>query len=395
MPQVGRAYETSHPWIDFQLRAEQDRLWVLLGEALSKCHHLSGTPLQPGLARSLARVYLVKGAVATTAIEGNTLREEEVLSLLDSGERLPASQEYLQQEVDNVLLALEEIRDGAQFELTPEWIKSQNRKILANLELEDHVVPGEYTQERVAVGNYRGAPPEDVDFLMDELCKWLNRDWLTFDATTPPDMRFFRSFFAATLAHLYIAWIHPFGDGNGRTARIVECAILANSGVVPWVSSNLLSDHYNRTRSRYYQRLQLSSRRREVMGFITYSAQGFVDMLREQIADVQKMQRRVAWTNYVHERMASESDGSTLKRRRRLALAMPPTDVVKRQELRRLTPDLAEMYAGMTDKTLSRDLTRLLELELIERDSASGGYRSGIHVMDAFMPTSAREPLVS
>ncbi len=26
----------------------------------------------------------------------------------------------------------------------------------------------------------------------------------------------------AVLAHLYIAWIHPFGDGNGRTARLAK-----------------------------------------------------------------------------------------------------------------------------------------------------------------------------
>ncbi|MGH3941387.1 MAG: Fic family protein [Pseudonocardiaceae bacterium] len=82
-------------------------------------------------------------------------------------------------------------------------------------------------------------------------------------------MRFYCLFVAATLAHLYIAWIHPFGDRNGRTARLLECAILAHSGVVPWVSSNLLSDHYNRTRSRYYQRLERASRERDVRGFIT------------------------------------------------------------------------------------------------------------------------------
>ena len=35
----------------------------------------------------------------------------------------------------------------------------------------------------------------------------------------------------ATLAHLYIAWIHPFGDGNGRTARLVEFMLLSRAGV--------------------------------------------------------------------------------------------------------------------------------------------------------------------
>ncbi|NOY75701.1 MAG: hypothetical protein GXP32_07900 [Kiritimatiellaeota bacterium] len=32
------------------------------------------------------------------------------------------------------------------------------------------------------------------------------------------------------LAHVYIAWIHPFGDGNGKTARLMEFYLLLRSG---------------------------------------------------------------------------------------------------------------------------------------------------------------------
>ncbi|WP_433223897.1 Fic family protein [Dactylosporangium sp. CS-047395] len=35
----------------------------------------------------------------------------------------------------------------------------------------------------------------------------------------------------AMLAHLYLAWIHPFGDGNGRTARLIESQLLLQAGV--------------------------------------------------------------------------------------------------------------------------------------------------------------------
>ncbi len=54
----------------------------------------------------------------------------------------------------------------------------------------------------------------------------------------------------AIVAHLYIAWIHPFGDGNGRTARMVEFKICLSSGIaVP--AGHLLSNHYNETREAY------------------------------------------------------------------------------------------------------------------------------------------------
>ena len=127
----GRDYRRSHPWITFEFRIEQDRLWCLLGEAASKCQHLAGTPLQPALADELSGVYLVKGAVATTAIEGNTLTEDEVRELLESRRKLPPSQQYLQQEVENVIEGLHRIdaaaRAGEPFTVTPEWIKDQNR----------------------------------------------------------------------------------------------------------------------------------------------------------------------------------------------------------------------------------------------------------------------------
>ena len=50
----------------------------------------------------------------------------------------------------------------------------------------------------------------------------------------------------AITAHLYLIWIHPFGDGNGRLARLVEFTILLKSGI-PSIAAHLLSNHYNAT----------------------------------------------------------------------------------------------------------------------------------------------------
>src|SRR5256885_1717048 len=97
-----RRYEPSHPWISFRIgdlsRAPAD-LWALLGEARSKIEHLAGVPLLPATAEQLHQVYLAKGALATTAIEGNTLSEEQVLNHLQGKLNLPPSQSYLAQEV--------------------------------------------------------------------------------------------------------------------------------------------------------------------------------------------------------------------------------------------------------------------------------------------------------
>lgn len=384
-----RLYTTRAPWITFTFRTEYNALWAQLGEVFSKCQHLAGTPLKPRRASELASVYVRRGALSTTAIEGNTLTEDDLNRIIDDGESLPPSREYLEQEVLNILEALRDIdttqRGQQGFTLTPQWLKDQNAKILKSLEVADHVTPGEYTTAQLSVGTYRPAPPEDVPYLVERLCQWLNDEYLVHvnNPDTSADIRFFNAFLAATLGHLYVAWIHPFGDGNGRTARLLQVAVLAASGVVPWVSTNLLSDFYNETRSRYYQRLDDASKKGDVAGFIQYSAGGLVDKLREQIAEVQEDQRQIAWVDYIHEVMHDEPSGKTKDRRRDLALAMPERPL-SRREISRLTPDLAAAYIN-TERTLTRDLHRLRDMGLLWQPDR-GLWASNMAIIDAFKP---------
>lgn len=383
-----REYLTTHPWLTFDYRFDFDTdavLWSLLGEAFSQCQHLAGTPLAPRVAAELSQVYFAKGALATTAIEGNTLTEDEATAIIAGTRELPPSRRYLQREIENVVRALREIdatvRDGRPLEITADWLREQNRQILDGLRVNDHVEPGEFTTARVVVGRYRGAPPRDVPYLIDRLVDWLNE--LTSGNVANDDLRFFQAFLAATLGHLYLAWIHPFGDGNGRTARMLECAILAKSGLVPWVSSNVLSDHYNQTRNDYYYRLDQASKARDVAGFVRYAAQGFVDELREQIQLVQQQQIQVSWVNFVHEQFAEKPHTEATARQRTLLLALP-SELVPISGLRELTPRLAGLYAVKGDKTLTRDVNALVGMGLAIKEGHS--LRSAIGIVRAFIP---------
>ena len=73
-----------------------------LGECHSIILAISNTPISPASRRKLLSVSLVKGAQATTAIEGNTLNFEEI-EKIKKGEHLPSSKEYLEIEVKNIL----------------------------------------------------------------------------------------------------------------------------------------------------------------------------------------------------------------------------------------------------------------------------------------------------
>lgn len=87
----------------------------------------------------------------------------------------------------------------------------------------------------------------------------------------------------------------------------------------------------------------------------------------------------------MHEVFQQETQGDISKRRRALVLALREDEPVKRPQLRRITAELAEMYAGKGDRTLSHDLNKLAELRLVEGNPRQG-YRSRIETMDAFLP---------
>ncbi len=387
---MSHKFEVTHPWINFEL----DLRWLgidgllLLGEARSKCDHLAGVPLLPETADRLHRVYLAKGVHATTAIEGNTLTPAQIEEQLVGQLKLPPSKRYLQVETQNVIEAINETGqrglDGSAGPIDVAQICEWNKKVLNNLALNDEVVPGKLRQHEVGVNRYKGAPHEDVPYLMARLAEWLKELQENLpDALSPVD----RAVLVAIMAHLYLAWIHPFGDGNGRTARLMEFAILIRSGV-PTPAAHVLSNFYNETRNEYYRQLQLASDTRSPQSFLLYALQGFVDGLKEQIEEVRKQTHAIVWESFVHKSFRGLRTVADL-RRRELVLQMSADPRPKTAQELLGESRLAVAYIGKTRKTLVRDLNEVVELDLVEREVSSDGqtrFRARVDRTEAFMP---------
>ena len=386
---MARSYLSSHPWINFTLHLEQapSQFWVLMGEALAMCEQISRSPLLPETFDTLHEIYLERGVHATTAIEGNTLSVEEISRRIRGLLKLPPSKEYLGQEVDNILYACNRILDGVRRgnvpPVTPELIKEFNRSVLNGLALEEGVVPGEIPMGQYGVADYVSAPREDCEYLLSRLCDWLQE----IEGAEVLGSRTATAILCAILSHLYLVWIHPFGDGNGRTARLIEHQILAAAGV-PSPATHLLSNHYNETRTDYYRQLSLSSRvSNGALGFVIYSLQGFVDGLKEQMAHIQEQQLSVLWENHVNAQFNRSSKADI--RRRNLMLELSQKDEpTSMHELRLSSAIIATDYARLTDRTLSRDVADLEDMGLVERTRA--GIRARKEIILGLLPP-ARE----
>lgn len=341
---------------------------MLLGEATSKIEHLSNALLRPDVRDEMLSVFLAKGVHATTAIEGNTLSEEEVVEILEGRAEPPRSQEYLYQEVENVIAAYNKIKDhlldGGETALTVGTIKEFNREILVGID-EPGVTPGEIRTGSVVVGSrYRGAPAADCEYLLSRLCEWLDSD--AFIAPSQ-DFRLAYALIKAVIAHLYFVWIHPFDNGNGRTARLMELQILMAAGV-PMPAGHLLSNHYNVTREEYYRQLQAASDSGgDVVPFLQYAVEGFVDGIRQQLNYVWLQQYDDRWRQFIYESFDGYPTTEAAHRRFDLVMALTErVEPVQRRDIPGLTPTLAVAYMG-TERMLSRDLNALETMGLIEQ----------------------------
>ena len=411
-----REYASTHPWIDFDARFVNDlspESWMLLGKADALCAELAGTPLKPAVAHRLSELTLIRGAQATVAIEGNTLTQEQVAGIRAGTYSAPPSRAYQEREVQNILRAFERldavVTEGDGSRLSADLICELNHWVLDGVDPDADTSPGSIRTHSVVVGSYVGAPARDCLYLLEQLADWLDGETFRpplhpgtasssahpgtaradIESGGPADdpIAFARCIASALLAHLYIAWIHPFADGNGRTARLLEYLILARSGMVPLPAANLMANHFNLTRDRYYRRLDAASRERDTAGFLAYGIEGLVDGLVEHTDAVREQHLALAWESYVNEVMSQFPTSPASERQQALLMALPPGGTVAKANLAGLTPWLAQVYARAGPRTLARDLNRLEGAGLI--DVSKEGISARIDLMSAFLPPTS------
>ncbi|MCY4526724.1 MAG: Fic family protein [Anaerolineaceae bacterium] len=406
-----RGYLRSHDFIDFKLDLNQLdwRAWHTLGQVEESLSQLADTLLPPGQERGLHELYLLRGARATIAIEGNTLEEEDIARIATGRDIHPETrgvEKYEVSEARNIVALYnhiaQQIFNELEFRVDVETILDYNRRILRGIAIEAGASPGgEFRSHPVTIGKIsgapQGAPQDDVPYLTQRLCDWLYHDLRGLAALGPLAQGIIRAF----LAHLYIAWIHPFADGNGRTARAIELHMLIAANV-PDIAAHLPSNFYHRTREEYYQALD-QSRAQGPVPFLQYALRGFAQLLREQRQEISTRQRTNLWETFVQQQF--EGRNSELQQRRRtlaLALADALEEPVAMEKIPQLSPALRAYYFKKP-RILKRDLQALSRMTLRQPDSTLGvqapqsagiveiredGVRGRSEVMKVFQPLS-------
>jgi len=210
---------------------------------------IAHTPLTPKAQAELRRRARLRSTHYSTRIEGNRLSLEETEHAISEATSTFRGRERDVLEVRNYWNALIRIEEWAAAgrTLTEELI----RKVHALVERGPKAKPTPYRDGQNVIrdsvtGTIVYMPPEakDVPGLMQALVKWVHEDEMN-DTPVP---------IIAGLAHYQFVTIHPYFDGNGRTARLLATFILHRGGygLNGFFS---LEEHHARDLSGYYRAL--------------------------------------------------------------------------------------------------------------------------------------------
>ncbi len=183
-------------------------------------------PSFPWSTQGIIRRELTSVVGGTLAIEGTILREEEIEESFQKA-GLQKKLKDKEQEAQNSRTAYKFIIDvvdnhEGEFVYSEEHIKQIHQYLTENIEYVSPNVPGQYRDLKARFGEpqkYSFCKSKvDIEAIMAKFINWLNEKSSGFLSGN--------DIVKAIMAHYYLTEIHPFGDGNGRTARAVEALVL-------------------------------------------------------------------------------------------------------------------------------------------------------------------------
>ncbi|MBN1929306.1 MAG: Fic family protein [Chlorobiaceae bacterium] len=355
---------------------DKPRIEKLLVEASILNATINDLPILPKWSSQIDPELLYSSVAGTAAIEGNSLDANEVREL-DEGKipdaghtakdrleitNLIGAYRLLDQatsSMKNVFYALSFTSNM----LAENHIRDLHKQITKGLPYEDNI-PGAYRNGMVKVGDKAHSgiytPPkiiEDVELLMREFIDWINSDEIINE----------NIFVRAALAHYHFSLIHPFWDGNGRVARLIEASLLQSAGIryVP----KMLSNYYFRHVDDYYRAFSDTIRvEKEVTPFLEFNLRGVIESLQTMKTRIANLIRMLVMREHLH---LLGSNKAISKRQNDLITLLLDDTSGKPFTLHELQKSLpySMLYRKVSEMTARRDLKNLLGLKLLSVDA--------------------------
>jgi Fic family protein len=289
---------------------------------------------------------LILEAHYTTHIEGTQLTLEQSKQIWKSGKYLDKKNQEDAKELLNYKKAFDFLLEYIEEEgpVTEGLIREIHKKLVLNVR-GNSASPGNYRKIQNYVVNqqtqaviYTPPPVFEITQMMKELTDWINNE-----ITVHPVL-------IAGIAQFQLVHIHPFLDGNGRTARLLSTLCLYKKGY-DFKKLFTLSEYYDKKRLAYYQAIQSV---RDNMMDMTKWLEYFTKGLAEQLREVKALGEQVITRSILNTQFEL-----TLRQKKIMQI------VEKRKNAS--IQDLQKMFHDVPRRTLQRDLYELVSKNILER----------------------------
>lgn len=192
----------------------------------------------------------------SNAIEGNTLNLQQTRHIVENRMAVGGKSLHEQNEVLGLDAAMRFLNETLLYRPLGHFkigdILDIHRRVLGFC---DPIESGKFRKHQVFVGHFTPPSPDHVEHLMEEFIEWLNSNELLTEAH-PVQI--------AAMAHYKFVYIHPFYDGNGRSARLIMNLLLMKFGYPPIIIKK-------EDRLEYYENLEMANQG-DIKPFIRFVA---------------------------------------------------------------------------------------------------------------------------
>ncbi|MCX6999865.1 MAG: Fic family protein [Candidatus Sumerlaeota bacterium] len=282
-------YQIPEHWIKYDiLEIIQERI-----EAEIEIKSLQKIPYQKDWVESLQKMEWKREVAGTSRIEGADFTERELdIALSESPEQLMTRSQRQAHAASQTYRWIATLPHD--LPVTGDLIREIHRRIITGAD-DDHCEPGRLRgqDQDVTFGQprHRGAEGgEECEAAFNRFVEAVNREYKKH----PPILQ-------ALAVHYHFATIHPFQDGNGRTARALEALMLQRAGLHN-TCFIAMSNYYYEEKSAYLNALSdVRGNNFNLNSFFKFALKGIISQTRRVGAEIQNHAAKAIFRNIMFE----------------------------------------------------------------------------------------------
>jgi len=314
-----------------------------------------GGSTHPKVFFQLKQIFHTLESIGSARIEGNNTTIAEYIETKLSNIKVVSPSIREIQNIEKAMAFIEE--NVSDYPINRLFLSEMHKKIVDGLQLppdgEGDATPGDYRKINLRINKSSHKPPEwfAVEDYMNELLEFVNKD-------DSPKYDLLKT----AIAHHRFVWIHPFGNGNGRTVRLFTYAMLVKAGFNVNVGRIINPTAvFCSNRNDYYNFLSEADKGTDegLSAWIEYVLKGLKDEIEkiDKLSDYNFLRKEILLPSINHSverKFITDVEAKILKR------------VIDKQVIS--ASDIKDIFPGKADAEVSRQIKKLIDRKMLSTE---------------------------